>query len=110
DHALTDFDALARKLGIPADPARHPLFEVGFGDSDSGVTGDLHVRFDEESTAVELFYNANLFTPALAERLLRVLVQVLTDIAEKSERSEIGKISLLAKEEAARLLEELCTP
>ena len=110
DHALTDLDVLVRRLGIPADPARHPLFEVGFGDSESGITGELHVRFDEDSTGVVLFYNANLFTAALADRLLRSLVQVLTDITEKSERSEVGKISLLAKADATQLLEELCTP
>jgi tyrocidine synthetase-3 len=110
NHALTDLAPIVAKLGIVSDPARHPLFEVGFGDSESAVTGDLHVRFDEDSSAVELSYNPNLFTLSSAKRLLHALVNLLSDLAEKSERSPVGKISLLSKSEATQLLEEVCSP
>jgi tyrocidine synthetase-3 len=105
EHAITDLDAIVRKLGLQRDPARHPLFEVGFGEGEPA--GDLHIRL--LSDAVEIVYDANLISKTLAKSWVQSLAQVLSSVSDDPDRS-VGSISLLSSEQTATLLEELCTP
>ncbi len=92
----------ATELEPSTDPARHPLFDVGFGDGDP--LGDLHVRV--ASDGYELCYDAQLFSIERAKRLGSALAQVLRAPAD----AVVGRISLLSPDEAAEQLAELSTP
>ena len=125
------FDALARRLaaaqsiaGLEAssDPARHPYFDVGYGDGDP--IGDLFLcttprdvfasrtsspRMSSPSLIpfdYELVYDAQRFSPERADRLARAFAQVLRAPADM----RVGSIPLLGDAETADLLAELSTP
>ena len=78
-----------------ADPARHPLFDVGFGDGDP--VGDLHVRV--VGAELVLDYDAQLFSDEQARRLARALEHVMR--AQPHDRA-VGTIALLSAEAAPR--------
>ena len=109
EHALPEIETIVRKLAITRDPARHPLFEVGFSAGDQGAIGDLHVRFERDE-AVDLVYDQLLFSAGFAASLLRSLLVVLAAFADDPERVIVGKVGLLTREAGAALLDELCTP
>src|SRR5262249_6751370 len=74
-----------------SDPARHPLFDVSFGECEP--QGDLHLR--PGGGFFDLTYDANLFTPPMAQRLAAAYAHVLRAPAD----SAVGSIALA--EEAA---------
>jgi non-ribosomal peptide synthetase component F len=103
-------DAILAALAIPPDPARHPLFDVGFGEH--VPHGDLHVRVaygQDAGTGLELTYDANIFTRARAERLLAAFLEVLRAVGADVD-APVGKIGLLSADEARHLLVEFSHP
>ncbi|HUJ60961.1 MAG TPA: amino acid adenylation domain-containing protein, partial [Kofleriaceae bacterium] len=108
------FAALAARLaatpavtGVAAspDPARHPRFDVGFGDGEP--LGDLHLAL--RGGDFELAYDANLVSPDLAARLRRSLVHVLRTVALHPELP-VGRIALASDAEIEEQVAEFSTP
>jgi tyrocidine synthetase-3 len=89
-------------LAPSPDPARHPLFDVGFGEGEP--VGDLHLQAAGGLYVLE--YDAQLFSDECAHRLSRALDQVLRAQAA----TRVGSIGLLGEAEASELLAELSTP
>ncbi len=110
EHPQVSAEELVRALDIPRDPARHPLFDVGFGDQDPH--GDLHVRIvlrSELDAAFILTCDANLFSQPMADRLARAFGEVLR-VAADDAGIPVGKIPLLSLEESTQLLDEFSMP
>jgi tyrocidine synthetase-3 len=84
------------------DPARHPLYDVGYGAGDP--LGDLHVRITGSDYA--LYYDAQLFSGERAHRLAKSLEQVLRAPGDVA----VGGMCLLGEAEAAEQLAELSSP
>src|SRR2546423_716638 len=89
-------------LEASTDPARHALYDVGFGDGD--LLGDLHVRIT--GGEFDLWYDEKLFSPVRARLVARALYEVM----RASPDAPVGKIELLGEADAAEQLAELSTP
>ncbi|HEY1552228.1 MAG TPA: amino acid adenylation domain-containing protein, partial [Kofleriaceae bacterium] len=88
-------------IAASSDPARHPLYDVGFGAGDP--LGDLHLVVD--GATYTLFYDARLFSPARAALLARAFDRVLA-----SDAATVGQVSLLGAADEAELVSELSSP
>ncbi len=84
-----------------SDPARHPLYDVGFGTGEP--LGDLHLAV--VAGTYTLFYDARLFSPARAAVLARAFDRVLA-----SDAKTVGAVSLLGAADEVELLSELSSP
>ena len=94
--------ARVTELEPSQDLARHPLYDIGYGDGEP--VGDLHVRVAGGEYAVE--YDAQLFTAEHARRLARAFEHVLRAPGDRA----LAKIALLDDDDASEQLVELSTP
>ena len=124
DHQSLSFGALVRSLNLPRDPTRNPLVTVTFN-SDQ-VTAPFRFRsveaellpspkkfatFDVEfnilktATAafIECIHSTAIVHPATAMRWLQHFEHLLESICENPEQ-QVGKLSLLTRDEARGLL------
>ncbi len=127
-HATVPFERIVDDLGVPADPARHPLFTVvlnyqNLGTDTVAVPGlelapvefaETVARFDlqfgvadtpdaDGHLALELEYATDLFDAATAAALLRRFGRLLGALTAAPDRP-IGDAELLAPGERAALL------
>jgi tyrocidine synthetase III len=130
DHQVYQFDDLISELQVKHDPSRSVLFDVSVVLQNTGVSGnttkslgdiaikpylaldypiskfDLSFNFEEtgDNMLVLLFYNTDVYSKALAERLLDHLEQLMISVIA-SPQVALNQLAFLTPVEKERLLE-----
>jgi len=127
DHGELPFDQLVRELQPERDPSRNPLFQVSYSaleptakeldlpgvrvegfERDRVATHfdlELHIGETEHGLEGRFVYDANLFEHATIERLARHFAAIAGE-ASKRPGTAVSKLSMLSREEEARLRDE----